>query len=326
MGVSIVMPVYNEEKVIEKVVWDYYAEVVTKIEGSEFIVVNDGSTDSTPEILRRLKRELPQLRIINLEQNNGHGKALWVGFNQVENPLIFHVDSDDQFRTEDFWKLYRVIEKNDIVSGCRIPRRDPFHRKIISSMVRLINAVVFGMWIRDINSPFKFIKTSVFQDVIKNIPMPPFALSLLILILAKHKRYQIAEVPVAHYERKTGKSTLTRMYLLKACFICLTDILKLKKRLLYKKFSKKFFDTNIIYYGKQYYVKITKILLVMPNSKIFKRISLGLLYIASSLRKESVHHIKIVDAKHERLNHRKISTHKDFSYENYHTHNQAYGM
>ena len=239
MSVSVVMPTYNEQKVIEKVVRDYYAEVISKIEGSEFIIVNDCSTDSTPEILKRLARELPQLKIINLEQNTGHGQALRTGFNRVRNPLIFHVDSDNQFRAEDFWKLYPAAEKNDIVLGQRISRRDSMHRKIISLIVKLINIVVFGIWINDINSPFKLLKTEVLKNIIRDISPDSFPLSILLLIIAKYKGYRIAEIPVTHYARKTGKGALTGMYLFKRCLFCLVDIFRLKKYLLFKKLLKR---------------------------------------------------------------------------------------
>lgn len=236
MSVSIVIPVYNEEEVIEKVIRQCYAEIIAHIEGSEFIVVNDDSTDSTPQILQRLAQELPHLEIINLKKNSGHGKALLAGFSRATNPLIFHIDSDDQFRIEDFWKLYRLTENNGIVLGWRTPRADPLYRKVISLLARLIDAVMFGVMIKDINSPFKFIRTSVLQDVIGDIPDNPFAASMLIVIAAKHKGYRITEIPVAHFARMTGKSKLIKIsYLCRGCFLSLRDIMLLKKRLLCKK-------------------------------------------------------------------------------------------
>ncbi len=248
MPVSIVMPVYNEQEVIEKVVRQYYAEIVAKIDGSELIVVNDGSIDSTPDILGRLARELPRLNIVNIVKNSGHAKALRAGFSRVKNPLIFHVDSDDQFKVSDFWKLYREAGENDIVLGWRMRRDDPFYRKAVSSIVRLVDAVVFGVLIKDINSPFKIIKTSVFQDVINDIPPNPFAISILIAILAKHKGYRIAEIPVSHYKRRTGKSSISNMRLLRGCWFGLVDILALKGHLLCKQSSIREFQGNI--YGR----------------------------------------------------------------------------
>jgi glycosyltransferase involved in cell wall biosynthesis len=232
MSVSIVIPVYNEEGVIEKVIRECYAQIITQIEGSEFIIVNDGSTDSTPQILLRMAQEFPYLKIINLKKNIGHGNALMIGFAQARNNFIFHIDGDDQFKIEDFWKLYRLIENNDIVLGWRMPRFDPLHRKIISLMARIIDVIIFGMEIKDINSPFKFIRTSVLKEVIEDIPVNPFAVSMLIVIAAKYKGYRVAEIPVTHFARITGKSKfLGIFYLCKGCFLSFRDILLLKRRL-----------------------------------------------------------------------------------------------
>ncbi len=247
MSVSIVIPVYNEEEVIEKVIRQCYAEIIARVEGSEFIVVNDDSTDSTPQILRRLAQELPRLEVINLKKNSGHGKALLAGFSRVNNPFIFHIDGDDQFRIEDFWKLYRLIENNDIVLGWRMPRSDPLHRRVISSMVRIIDAVIFGAMFKDINSPFKFIRTSVLQDIIDDIPANPFAVSMLIVIAARHKGYRITEIPIAHFTRITGKTRFTSVsYLCRGCFLSFCNIILLKKRLLCKKHIKRNSNTAVV--------------------------------------------------------------------------------
>jgi len=236
MSVSIVMPVYNEEEIIEKVVRQHYTEIIVKIDGSEFIVVDDGSTDSTPKILARLVQELPRLKIIRLEKNSGHGTALRLGFIQARNPFIFQIDSDGQFGAEDFWKLYRLKEDSDIISGCRTPRHDPWHRQMISLMAMLIDAVIFGIVIKDINSPFKLIKAGVLKDTINDVPAKPFATSMLIVISAKHKGYRFTEIPVAHFSRITGKSNLINIsYLCKGCLLSFRDIMLLKKRLLCKR-------------------------------------------------------------------------------------------
>lgn len=233
MSVSIVMPVYNEEEVIEKVIRQCHSEIIAKLDGSECIVVNDASTDSTPKILERLAKEFPQLKVINLKKNSGHGKALRAGFNQVSNPVIFHMDSDNQFKIGDFWKLFPLIKNNDIVLGYRSPRRDPLHRKIIALMARMIIAVFFGISVKDINSPFKILKTSVVQEILGVISWDPFAISILIMTIAQNKGYRIVEVPVIHFARITGKSKLTSMqYLFKGCYFSLCDIFTLKSRFL----------------------------------------------------------------------------------------------
>jgi len=228
------MPVYNEEEIIEEVVRQWYSQVVDKIDGSEFIIVNDGSTDYTFDILQRLKPEFPYLRIISFQHNSGHGKAVREGFSQAKNALIFQLDSDNQFRADDFWKLHCLIENNDIVLGFRNPRRDRLHRRVISLLLRFVNAAIFGIWIKDINCPFKLIRINVLGDVVKEVPETCIFFPILMLIVAKRKKYRIAEVRVSHYARKTGKGTLINVALIKGCFFCLKDILKLKSSLLVK--------------------------------------------------------------------------------------------
>lgn len=232
MSVSIVMPVYNEEEVIEKVIRQYYAEIIAKIDGAMFIVINDGSTDSTAEILARLAKEFLKLKIITLQKNRGHGAALQAGLTQAETPLIFQVDSDNQFRAEDFWKLYQLKENSDIVFGRRAPRRDPWHRKVISLIAVMVNMAIFGVMLRDVNSPFKLIKAHVVKGVLKDIPAQPFAISMLITIAAKCKGYRVTEIPVAHFARATGRGKFASLpYLCKGCFWSLCDLLLLRRRL-----------------------------------------------------------------------------------------------
>ncbi|HTY44766.1 MAG TPA: glycosyltransferase family 2 protein [Patescibacteria group bacterium] len=229
MAISLVMPVYNEESIIERVVRDCCAEIVAKIDGSEFIIVNDASTDSTRTILEGLAKEFPCLKLLHLKTNSGHGNALRAGLACAKNPVIVHMDSDGHFKAQEFWKLYPRLENSDIVLGLRAPRHDPLHRKAISLAVRLIDMALFGFSIKDINTPFKCIKRQVFQDVIGDVPPNAFAISILIVILAKLKGYRVAEVPVTHFPRRTGHSKLANwFYLCKGCFCCLGDILRVR--------------------------------------------------------------------------------------------------
>jgi dolichol-phosphate mannosyltransferase len=230
MGISLVMPVYNEEAVIEDVVRDCHAQVIAKIEGSEFLIINDASTDSTFDILERLSRELPLIRLINLEQNRGHGNALRVGFRQAKNPVILQMDSDGQVKAQDFWKLYPRLKDSDIVLGWRACRRDPLYRKTISLGLRLLNKILFGISVNDINSPLKCIKAKPLQEALNDLPPDAFVISVLIVIWAKHKGYRIAEVPIHHFPRMAGRSCFSgHRYLFKGCVRCLADLLRVRK-------------------------------------------------------------------------------------------------
>jgi glycosyltransferase involved in cell wall biosynthesis len=238
MTVSVIIPVFNEEAVIEKVVTDCYNEIIEKIPGSELIVVNDGSTDGTFKILERLKQKFGELKVIHSEKNNGHAETLRLAFQQARKSLVFHIDGDNQFSVKDFWQLYKHIEGNDIVAGYRNPRHDRLHRKILSWILRWINIMLFGVSLRDVNTPFKLIKANVLSNIMSDIPRDFSAMPIMLYVIAKLKGYRIAEVPVAHFERKTGKTSMAGFYLMKLCSVYLMDLVKLKYRIMSERLKK----------------------------------------------------------------------------------------
>lgn len=225
------MPVFNEEGVIEKVVRDYHAEIVRQLPGSEMVVVNDCSTDSTPVILRNLARELEGVKILQTEKNSGHGKALRLAYENAKRDLIFHTDSDYQFDPKDFWKLYRESEGNDLVIGYRAVRHDPIPRLLITNILRLSNMFLFGFNIRDANSPFRIVRKDCLDECFNAIDPDAFAPSIMLAVTARWKGYRVKEVAVTHLPRLTGEVSIKKWKLLKVCFLSLSQNLKLRKAL-----------------------------------------------------------------------------------------------
>src|ERR1700722_17577886 len=171
---SIVMPAYNEEAIIEKTVREWFEEVVSRIPGSELIVVNDCSKDKTGEVLARLAREIPSLRPQTPERNGGHGRALRYGFDQVTQDWVFQTDSDQQHIPSDFWRVWEQRETSDFVLGVRSTRADGPVRVFITTVMRLANLLVWGLWIRDANCPFKLMRRKPMETVMARIPRDSF--------------------------------------------------------------------------------------------------------------------------------------------------------
>ncbi|HZX14212.1 MAG TPA: glycosyltransferase family 2 protein [Thermodesulfobacteriota bacterium] len=225
------MPVFNEEGIIEKTVRDFYSEIVAPMPGSEMVIVDDCSTDKSPEILKKLTDELPCIRVLRPAMNGGHGKALRLAFENVKCDLIFHTDSDYQNDPKDYWKLYEEIEMCDFVIGYRAVRHDPLPRLVITRLVRLVNLVLFGFHIRDANSPFKLIRRDCLKECLKEINTEAFAPSILLAVTASWKGYRLKEVPVTHLPRRTGRVSIVRWRLIKVCFRTLREIYELRRRL-----------------------------------------------------------------------------------------------
>ncbi len=224
MGVSLVMPAYNEEGCIEEVVKRYHTEVISKLDQAEFIVVDDCSTDRTWEILKRLSHEYG-IRVIRPEHNGGHGKAVRLGLSQAKYDVIFQSDSDDQNNPQDFWKLYAKLSEYDYVIGYRQTRHDPLHRLVITRIVRLLGFLLYGYWVWDSNSPFKVLKKSVLDEVLPTVPANTFAPSILIAYMTKAKGFKLIETPVEHLPRTTGTISIMGWKLFKICCSCVGEFI-----------------------------------------------------------------------------------------------------
>jgi glycosyltransferase involved in cell wall biosynthesis len=231
MSVSIVIPCYNEEEIIEKVVRSYYQKVISRIADSECIVIDDCSSDKTYEILQGLKGELPRLDTLRMPRNSGHGKALRLGYEHAQKDFIFQVDSDNQFEPDEFWKLYTLKDSYDFILGFRKIRYDPLPRLILTKTVRLGIYLIFGIWIKDANCPFRLIRKKTLKELLELISPDALAPNIMISILAKFKKTKMTEVIVTHYPRKTGKAWLGKLKLIVFSLKGFIQLIALRKRL-----------------------------------------------------------------------------------------------
>jgi glycosyltransferase involved in cell wall biosynthesis len=207
--VSIVMPAYNEEAIIERTVREWHEEVTARIPGSELIVVDDCSTDHTGDVLARLAREIPSLRTLTPERNCGHGRALRYGFDYVTQDWVFQTDSDRQQLPSDFWKVWDRRGTSDFVLGVRGTRADGPARVFITAVMRLANFAVWGLWLRDANCPFKLMRRQPMEKVLERIPRDSFIPMVMLSILCRKMKYRVTEVAVEHLPRRGGKPSLS---------------------------------------------------------------------------------------------------------------------
>lgn len=230
---SVVMPAYNEEEIIKEVVCNFCKGVLSKFENKEFIIINDCSKDGTLKILDDLVKKMQCLRIFHNEVNQGHGKSLRRAYDVSQGDLIFHIDSDNQFETGEFWKLYEKLKQKNLdgVLGYRKKRYDNFHRLIITRILRVFNFLFFGVWIQDSNTPFKLHTREALNKLLAVVPKDAFAPSLMMAIAAKKLGIKIEEIPVKHLPRLTGKVSIVRWGLIKVCFGCVKELLNFRKKI-----------------------------------------------------------------------------------------------
>jgi len=205
-SLSIVIPVYNESSVIERVVIGFYNEVIKKYPKARLIVAEDGSTDGTKEALLNLNKKLP-MKLVMGEERKGYMRAVTDALLLAKTDLVFFSDSDNTHDPKDFWKLFKHIGDCDIVTGIRENRRDSFHRIILSTVYNWMIGLLFGLQLKDSNAGFKLMKKEVVQNIVPQIGYLKYGFSSELLIRAHKKGMRIAEVLISHTKRRTGSAT-----------------------------------------------------------------------------------------------------------------------
>ena len=229
----IVIPVYNEQDIIEKVVRDWHKVAEKTGNNSRVAVFNDGSKDDTLAILQALKNQLPFLEIID-KPNSGHGQTCLFAYRyalaQGAN-FIFQTDSDDQTYTEDFWQFWDKRHEHNFIFGFRRKRGDGFVRWVISKVLSGVIFAIFGVFIKDSNVPFRLHKSQVLKNYLERVP-PNFYLanSLLPILFAKGGE-KIKWLDIKFAARKHGVDSVPIKKMFRVGFRVVRDFIQLKRSL-----------------------------------------------------------------------------------------------
>jgi len=204
-SISVFFPCYNEQENIRRTAQRATEALKGMGYDYEIILVNDGSKDQTGKIADELAAEDGHIRAVHHRQNMGYGAALQSGIRAAKKELIFFTDGDGQFDINEIKLLLPMIERNDIVCGYRLDRKDPFMRKLNGWMWTQLVNLLFGMRIRDIDCAFKMFRGEVFTGM--KMSSGGALISAEILARATRRGYRIAEVGVHHYPRTAGTQT-----------------------------------------------------------------------------------------------------------------------
>ncbi len=200
---AIIIPTYNEELSIQKVIDEW--SVVLPLESFDLIIVNDGSGDGTLDIIEKNKKIFQNLIVIN-KINEGHGKAICEGYKYAISKnykYIFQTDSDNQFSSIDFTALWkkRNSEKFDIILGDRVSRNDPILRIILSRVIlRYFLILFFKKNLKDPNIPYRLISYKFLKNFILLNPTRYIAPNIIMSLYAKNLLF----LKVSHFKRELG--------------------------------------------------------------------------------------------------------------------------
>lgn len=142
---SVFFPFWNEEKNIEKVVINAIPVVEKIAKNWEIIIIDDGSSDKTPEIAKKLAENNPHLKVITHKKNRGYGASLKSGFEAARYGLVIFTDGDGQFDFSQISKFLPKIKTSDIVIGYRQKRHDNPIRHVLMNLLKIWDFIFFGI-------------------------------------------------------------------------------------------------------------------------------------------------------------------------------------
>ena len=202
---SLIIPTYNEEGAIE----DIIKRSDAALSGTyEIIVIDDGSTDNTSEILRNIN--LSSLRIIHHEKNKGNGASIMTGAHHARGEWIAIIDADNTYRPEDIPRLFTRVQKEDadMIVGFRTDlMQGPFFHSTARNLLRKIAEVAAGQKIDDINSGLRICRTTLLKRY-KNLYPKRFSLHIVLMVCAGKQGAKILYEPIL-YDSRVGISKLS---------------------------------------------------------------------------------------------------------------------
>jgi glycosyltransferase involved in cell wall biosynthesis len=205
-SISIVMPAYNEKENIEKAVRSSLAILQSACDDYEVVVVDDGSTDGTGEMLDRMAAELPALRVLHHEKNYRFGRTLRDGIAAARKDLIFLTDSDNPIDMEDMKKAIPLMAEYDFVNGRRLAREPSLKRILYTAVYNQMIRTLFGLTTQDVNFSYKMVKRELLQRL--DLRSEGSFIDAEMMIEAKRAGGRLREIPIMYYPRVLGESTL----------------------------------------------------------------------------------------------------------------------
>ncbi len=217
--VSVVLPIYNEKECIQKTI-DTVLDYIDRHAFVDFILVDDGSTDGTSQLLidRLCTCQTTRLQLISCPDRQGKGHAVRQGINAATGDYICFMDGDLAYSLAHHYPLLEKLEDADIVIGCRSlicdrQRNLPLTRKITGRIFNLCSQSILNLRFRDMQAGLKGFRKEAAKALFKKQVINGFSFDVELIYLAQKMGYTIDEIPAwvsLSHDHKHSKVNLLR--------------------------------------------------------------------------------------------------------------------
>ncbi len=218
LGLSVVIPMLNEEESLEELARRIKAAVEPLGLSYEIIFVDDGSTDQSAARIIELHRRDRRIKLISLRRNYGKAAALAAGFRAAAGERVITMDADLQDDPEEIPRLLAKLDEGyDLVSGWKKVRRDPWSKRFFSKIYNYFTSLFSGVRLHDFNCGLKAYR----REVVKSFNIYG-ELHRYLPVIAHRSGFRVTELPVTHHPRRFGRSKYGAARFLRGAFDLLT--------------------------------------------------------------------------------------------------------
>ncbi len=226
--IYFVLPAYNEEANIEDVIkqWHPVCERINA-EGNEakLLIANDGSKDKTYAIMQQLQAKYPLLEPLD-KPNSGHGATVLYLYRYAidhEADYIFQTDSDGQTLPDEFWQMWTNRNDYDFQIGTRGGRQDGVSRVFVTKTLRLVVWLMFHVWVRDANTPFRLLRVDKLKPILDIVPEDYNLSNVAVSAIAVRWNYNIGWYPITFRPRQGGVNSINMKRIFKIGIKAISD-------------------------------------------------------------------------------------------------------
>jgi len=227
--VAVVIPVFNEEKLIGECINEWLNVLDSVNLNYEILIIDDGSSDATISIVERYG-DNQNIELI-IKQNEGHGPTILAGYKRAVGiaEWVFQADSDNEISPNQFSALWSRRQGQDAVIAWRQGRNQTTVRRLVTFFARVTTKVLFRCHLRDVNIPFRLIRSETLTILLEKIPSDTFAPNIALSGALSLMNYQVEECPVIFSERIVGESSLSNLGAVRKGGRALLELVKISR-------------------------------------------------------------------------------------------------